>query len=90
MRPATANASPFTGVYSEGFRLTMKPLLMIVGFLAAVLIIIQLVLGLLILQGQATLRTAHQHSGYLTVAVTLIYIGWSLATIASTPRRGAP
>ena len=90
MRPATATASPFTGVYSEGFRLTMKPLLMIVGFLAAVLIIIQLVLGLLILQGQATLRTAHQHSGYLTVAVTLIYIAWSLAAIASTPRRGAP
>jgi len=90
MRPAIANASPFTGVYSEGFRLTMKPLLMIVGFLAAVLIIVQLVLGLLILQGQATLRTAHQHSGYLTVAVTLIYIAWSLATIASTPRRGAP
>jgi hypothetical protein len=54
------------------------------------LIIAQLVMGLLILQGQATLRTAHQHSGYLTVAVTLIYIAWSLATIASTPRRGAP
>jgi hypothetical protein len=68
----------------------MKPLLMVVGFLAAVLIIVQLVMGLLILQGQATLRTAHQHSGYLTVAVTLIYIAWSLATIASAPRRGAP
>jgi hypothetical protein len=67
----------------------MKPLLMILGFLAAVLIIAQLVMGLLILQGQATLRTAHQHSGYLTVAVTLLYIAWSLATIASTPRRGA-
>jgi hypothetical protein len=66
----------------------MKPLLMIVGFLAAVLIIAQLVMGLLILQGQASLRTAHQHSGYLTVAVTLIYIAWSLATIASIPRRG--
>lgn len=68
----------------------MKPLLMIVGFLAAVLIIAQLVMGQLILQGQATLRTAHQHSGYLTVAVTLIYIAWSLATIASTPRRPSP
>jgi hypothetical protein len=66
----------------------MKPLLMIVGFLAAVLIIAQLVMGQLILQGQASLRTAHQHSGYLTVAVTLIYIAWSLATIASIPRRG--
>ncbi len=65
----------------------MKPFLMILGFLAAVLIVSQLVMGLLILQGQATLRTAHQHSGYLTVVVTLIYIGWSLAVIASTPRR---
>ncbi len=63
----------------------MKPFLMILGFLAAVLIVSQLVMGLLILQGQATMRTAHQHSGYLTVAVTLIYIGWSLAAIASTP-----
>jgi uncharacterized membrane protein YphA (DoxX/SURF4 family) len=68
----------------------MKPLLMIVGFLAAVLIIAQVVMGQLILQGQATLRTAHQHSGYLTVAVTLIYIAWSLAILASTPRRPAP
>jgi hypothetical protein len=68
----------------------MKPFLMIVGVLAAVLIVAQLVLGLLILQGQASLRTAHQHSGYLTVVVTLIYIGWSLATIATSPRRGAP
>ena len=67
----------------------MKPLLMIVGFLAAVLIISQLVMGLLILQGQATMRTAHQHSGYLTVAVTLIYIAWSMATIASMPKRGS-
>jgi hypothetical protein len=67
----------------------MKPLLMILGFLAAVLIIVQLVMGLLILQGQATWRTAHQHTGYLTVVVTLLYIAWSLATIASTPRRRA-
>ena len=67
----------------------MKPLLMVVGFLAAVLIITQLVMGLLILQGQASMRTAHQHSGYLTVAATLIYIAWSLAAIASMPKRGA-
>ena len=57
----------------------MKPFLIILGLLAAVLIVSQLVMGLLILQGQATLRTAHQHSGYLTVAVVLTYIGWSLA-----------
>jgi hypothetical protein len=64
----------------------MKPFLLILGFLAAVLIISQLVMGLLILQGQASMRTAHQHSGYLTVAVSLVYITWSLATIASAPK----
>lgn len=68
----------------------MKPFLMIVGFLAAILIVAQLVMGLLILQGQTSMRTAHQHSGYLTVAVTLIYIGWSLAVIGSSSKRGAP
>jgi hypothetical protein len=66
----------------------MKPILLIVGFLAAVLIIVQLVMGLLILQGQASMRTAHQHSGYLTVAVTLLYIGWSMAVIAGRTSAG--
>jgi hypothetical protein len=68
----------------------MKPLLLITGLLAAILIVSQLVMGLLILQGQATMRVAHQHSGYLTVAVTLLYIGWSMAVIASSRRRGEP
>jgi hypothetical protein len=68
----------------------MKPFLLIMGFLSAILIIAQLVMGLLILQGQSSMRTAHQHSGYLTVAVSLVYIGWSLATIAAHPKRGAP
>ncbi len=65
----------------------MKLILLILGFTAALLITAQLVMGLLILQGQASMRTAHQHSGYLTVAVTLVYITWSLATIATMPRR---
>ncbi len=64
----------------------MKPILLILGFVAAILIISQLVMGLLILQGQASMRTAHQHSGYLTVAVSMVYIAWSLATIASMPK----
>jgi hypothetical protein len=68
----------------------MKPILMILGFLSAVLIISQLVMGLLILQGQVAMRTAHQHSGYLTAVVSLVYIGWSLAAIASAPKRGGP
>jgi hypothetical protein len=65
----------------------MKLILLILGFTAALLITAQLVMGLLILQGQASMRTAHQHSGYLTVAVTLVYITWSLATIATMPKR---
>ena len=44
-------------------------------------------MGLLILQGQATMRTAHQHSGYLTVAVSMVYIAWSLAMIATMPSK---
>jgi hypothetical protein len=68
----------------------MKPFLMILGFLAAILIISQLVMGLLILQGQASMRTAHQHSGYLTVVVSLIYIAWSLTVVATSPKRNGP
>jgi hypothetical protein len=68
----------------------MKPFLIILGLLAAALIVAQLVMGQLILQGQATMRTAHQHSGYLTVAVSLTYIGLSLATIASRSKGGGP
>jgi hypothetical protein len=68
----------------------MKPFLLILGFASAVLIVIQLVLGLLIVQGNASLRTSHQHSGYLTVAVSLVYIAFSLASIASTPKIKRP
>jgi hypothetical protein len=65
----------------------MKPLILITGFVAAVLIVAQLVMGQLIFQGQASLRTAHRHSGYLTAGVTLIYISWSLVAIAGAHRR---
>jgi uncharacterized membrane protein YhaH (DUF805 family) len=75
--------------YFEGQGKSMKSFLIIVGFLAAILIVAQLVMGLLILQGQASMRTAHQHSGYLTVAVSLVYICWSLAVIAARPTRDA-
>jgi hypothetical protein len=64
----------------------MKLILLILGLLSAVLITCQLVMGLLILQGQASMRTAHQHSGYLTVVVCMVYITWSLAVIASMPK----
>jgi uncharacterized membrane protein YphA (DoxX/SURF4 family) len=67
----------------------MKPFLVILGLVAALLIVAQLVMGLLILQGQATLQKAHQHSGFLTVAVSLVYIAWSLAIIVSAPKRSS-
>lgn len=68
----------------------MKPFLLITGLLAAILLVSQLVMGLLILQGRAAMRTAHQHSGYLTFAVCMLYIGWSMAVIASTRKHQEP
>jgi hypothetical protein len=68
----------------------MKPLLLITGLVASILIVVQLVLGLLIIQGQTKMIKSHQHSGYLTVVVTLLYIGWSMAVIASGRKRGEP
>ena len=65
---------------------------MILGLLAALLIVSQLVMGLLIVKGGgsielAKLIKAHQHSGYLTVTVVLLYIALSLSAIVSTPTR---
>jgi hypothetical protein len=68
----------------------MKAFLMIMGVLSAVLIVAQLVMGQLILSGQAAWIKRHQHSGYLTVVVVLVYIGFSLASIASMPKRERP
>jgi len=66
---------------------TMRILLLFLGFLSAILIVGQLVMGLLILGGQTTMVKAHQHSGFLTVAVTLTYIMLSMFAIASSARR---
>jgi hypothetical protein len=68
----------------------MKAFLIFMGVLSAVLIIAQLVMGQLILSGQAAWIKRHQHSGYLTVVVVLVYIGFSLAAIASMPKRERP
>jgi hypothetical protein len=70
----------------------LKPVLILLGSIAALLIVSQLVMGQLIVQGGgsmnlAKLVKAHQHSGYLTVTVVIAYIGLSLATIASIPGR---
>lgn len=64
----------------------MKTIVVILGFLSALLILAQLVMGLLILNGaEAKMRTMHQHSGYLTVVCVLIYIFLSLLRILSVP-----
>jgi hypothetical protein len=68
----------------------MKVFLLVLGFLAALLIVCQLVMGQLIVGGGVKWIKAHQHSGYMTVVVTLLYIGFSLATIASGPKRPNP
>ena len=65
----------------------MRIFLLVLGVLSAVLIVAQLVMGQLILSGQAEWVKRHQHSGYLTVVVVIVYIGLSLVTIASMPRR---
>ncbi len=70
----------------------LKPVLLILGLLASVLIISQLAMGLMIVRGGGggditRLIKAHQHSGYLTVTVVLVYIGLSLAAIVATPSR---
>ena len=65
----------------------MRVFLLIFGTVSALLIVSQLVMGRLILSGQAQWIKRHQHSGYLTVVVALVYIVVSLAAIASTPRK---
>ena len=64
----------------------MRTLLILLGLLSAVLIVAQMVMGLLIRNGQATLRTAHFHSGSLMVLVALAYIALSLSAILSKSR----
>ena len=68
----------------------MKALLLVLGFLSAFLLIVQMVMGLLIRNGNASLRTAHFHSGSLMVLVALAYIALSLTAIFSKPRAERP
>ena len=64
----------------------MKSALIILGVLSALLIVAQMVMGLLIRSGQASLRPAHFHSGSLMVLVSLAYIALSLSVIVSRPQ----
>ncbi len=63
----------------------MKLALIILGVLSALLIVAQMVMGLLIRSGQASLRTAHFHSGSVMVLLSLAYIALSLSVILSRP-----
>ncbi len=62
-----------------------KTLLVVLGLLAAVFILGQIVMGQLILSGRADLIKAHQHSGYTAVVISIVYIVASLMVIAKTP-----
>lgn len=64
-----------------------KIVLLALGFLAAFLILAQLVLGQLIVSGRAELVKSHQHTGYMTVAVALVYILLSLWFAVTSPTR---
>jgi heme A synthase len=59
-----------------------RSFLILLGVVAALLIVGQLVLGQLILSGRVNLVKAHQHSGYTAVLVSLVYIVLSLKTLA--------
>jgi hypothetical protein len=66
---------------------TRKTVLFILGTLAAILIFGQLLMGRIILSHPDDVHRwvkLHEHSGYLTVVVTLAYIVTSLVAIALT------
>ena len=70
----------------------LKPLILFLGLLATILIISQLVMGLLIVKGGGSfdinkLVKAHQHSGYLTVTMVLVYIVTSVVVLLRVPTR---
>jgi hypothetical protein len=67
----------------------MKPFLLVLGLLSAALIVGQLVMGQLILRRahMPPWPKTHEHSDYLTVVVTLIYIACSLFEIFRARRR---
>lgn len=72
-----------------------KPLLISLGALAAILIVSQLVMGLLIVRGGGgfelnRLIKTHQHSGYLAVTVALVYVAWSTSVLLAIPPKTRP
>ena len=70
----------------------LKVTAILLGALASILLVSQLVMGLLIVRGGGgfeltKLIKSHQHTGYLTVSVALVYVVVSLGAIVATPRR---
>ena len=84
--PEKAAATTVTNQITEETS-AMRVILLALGGLSALLIVSQLVMGQLILSGQVEWVKRHQHSGYLTVVIALVYIVLSLITIASMPKR---
>lgn len=64
-----------------------KTALLLLGLVATGFLISQVVLGQLILGGRTNLIKAHQHTGYTTVVVGILYLVFSLKVIASLPTR---
>jgi hypothetical protein len=66
----------------------MRIVLIVLAVLASLLIVSQLVMGLLLAQGQASvaLQKSHQHTGYLAVAVILAYIALSLPVVLANTK----
>lgn len=67
-----------------------KTTLVILGLVTAAFLVSQLVLGQLILGGRVNLIKTHQHTGYTTVALGIVYLVLSLRAIASLPTRSKP
>lgn len=68
-----------------------KLLLILLGTVSGFLMVGQLALGQLILSGAMGTREklikAHQHTGYTTIAVSLVYVLLSLWTIINAPTK---
>lgn len=83
--------------FSKASKMNSKPksLLIALGAFSAILIVSQLVMGLLIVRGGGgfelnRLIKTHQHSGYLAVTVTLVYVIWSISILLSIPAKNRP
>jgi hypothetical protein len=78
------------GTAGRGGMKAVKIALALLGILAGMLVVWQLVSGVLMVTQESirlTIRTPHQHVGYLTATLTLIYIAASIAVILNLPTR---